>query len=192
MANEIIDPQIPSAITRETLAKIPDDQLWYVLREYASERVIGDGKNWNTRLERLPRGLRMIYHLDTVDFEVPNGGFSQYFYNVDGRWVAEALDALHRIGARRRAELLERAIGLFESEVGRPRDYQDRWMGPWFDSPVLDDLDDQYPVIWSPEAVESFGPEYRQRYDREVAEEALKGFVRYVREHPEEFLHPER
>ena len=192
-----MNPQIPSTITPETLAKIPDDQLWYVLFEYASaaqyREIAGQqptGEVLKGALAALPFGLRMIYHMNAIEFEVPNGGFSQFFYNVEGAWVSETLEAFRRIGANKRTDILDRAIKLFEREAGRPRDHADRWMGPWFDSPELDELDRQYPVVWHPAVVAAFSPEERQRYERQAPEEELRGFERYVREHPEEFFHP--
>ena len=192
-----METEVPSAITPETLAEIPDDHLWHVLFEYASaahDREIGTqpptAEIVKKAMAALPLGLRMIYHMNAIEFEVPNGGFSQFFYNVEGTWVSETLDALRRIGAAKRAEVLDRAIALFEREAGRPRDYPNRWTGPWFDSPELDKLDSEYPVVWHPAALAAFSAAERQRWEAKAFSEELDGFARYVREHPEDFLHP--
>ena len=186
------DPAIPTTITPETLAQIPDDDLWYVLHQYALRCLDAkDGRDGDARLAALPFGLRMVYHLNLIEFEVPNAGFSQFFEAVEGIWVTETLDALHRIGAKRRAEALEKAIDLFQRLAGRPRDYAGRWQGPWFDSPELDAIDLQYPKNWHPLHIERLTPAERTWYDEHSAPEDFDGFDRYVREHPEEFLHPQ-
>ena len=61
----------------------------------------------------------------TLDGEVRNGGFSQYFFNSSGAYVSEALVALEKINATNTLQLLKQAIQHFpKSPI--PKDTGDR------------------------------------------------------------------
>lgn len=54
--------------------------------------------------------------VETLDWEVLNGGFEQYFFNTRGEFVVETADALQRMGLSEQAGVFEIAAARFESE----------------------------------------------------------------------------
>lgn len=67
-------------------------------------------------LINLSPGLQMVYFTESLDMQVQNGGFNQYFWNPSGRFALEALEGYQLIAARRYIEVLEAAITQFVKE----------------------------------------------------------------------------
>jgi hypothetical protein len=64
-------------------------------------------------LEKLTPAERTVTLLLNANFEIENGGMSQYFYNSAGEHATEALAALREVGASRAAAALQAALALF-------------------------------------------------------------------------------
>ena len=56
-----------------------------------------------------------------LEGDVNNDGFDGYFYNSAGDYAVEAVDALEKIGARKTADIVRRANGIFKDRRP-PRD----------------------------------------------------------------------
>jgi hypothetical protein len=63
---------------------------------------------------------RVVYMAYFLDAEVHNGGFDQYFFNSQGDYSAETVEALEAVGAARSAGLLRRARSVFKPEAPSP------------------------------------------------------------------------
>jgi hypothetical protein len=59
--------------------------------------------------------------IETLEGEVNNGGFDQFFYNSAGDETAEIIQALETVGALKVAEIVKRAAGKFPGGMP-PRD----------------------------------------------------------------------
>lgn len=68
---------------------------------------------------------KAIYCLYWLDLEVNNGGISQYFWNSAGAHAERTERILREIGAKRTAECLKKAIGLFKGG-NVPQDQEER------------------------------------------------------------------
>lgn len=69
----------------------------------------------NQGYEELNDIQRYVYVVNELFMEVNNGGFNQYFFNSAGDHAIEALDALDEMSFYKIAELLEKALSLFEN-----------------------------------------------------------------------------
>jgi len=69
---------------------------------------------------------RVIFLAYFMDAEVRNGGFDQFFFNTQGNFAADTIDALHAVGAPKSADLLRRACAAFAPEAPSP-DRDVRW-----------------------------------------------------------------
>jgi hypothetical protein len=65
----------------------------------------------------LPPGIRATYLTWIVEAEVNNGGFNQYYFNTDGRFASEAVDAFEYFGATQHASLMKEANAVRASEA---------------------------------------------------------------------------
>lgn len=68
---------------------------------------------WDKDYGTLPELHRFILGIDTLEREVNNGGFSQYFSNTEGRQAPDLAEALQKVGAPKTAALVQRALTVF-------------------------------------------------------------------------------
>jgi Domain of unknown function (DUF4375) len=80
-------------------------------------------------------GQRVVYALLSVDAEVNNGGFEQFFFNSSGALMDEAIEGADRIDAPRHVAILQEAAGVFPDGIV-PEDREERWT-------ALDGLSDE-------------------------------------------------
>ena len=158
-------------LTADVLKRIPDDELDLTIFTHVQDRI---GGNWDREYEivkSLPIGQQMIYTTLTLEGEVANGGFLQYFWNSSGQFAMEALAGYRLIGASQHAKLTEQAINVFMKRI--PRLAPLRWVG----------------------TIEAF---FRASKREKALDELSRRFwpivrladqlrVTYIREHPEDF-----
>lgn len=105
-------------------------------------------------------GKRAVYLVNTLDYEVCNGGFNQYFYNKGPVLAEETTKSLRHIGQTDRAAILQKALENYffvkESHAasysaGSAQEQLEAFSETYRDSP-LDNLDTQYynagPDMW--------------------------------------------
>lgn len=174
--NQATRKSAPVAITPEYLSSTPDpvvlDELYDFVVEYAQSRGCyrEGGDDEYEVVIALPPGLRAVYTISSVEFEIPNGGFDQFFYNPSGRFARETAEDLRFAGCHKRPAILERTIAIYEEQCGRPRDYTERWSGEDCASPELDVLFNAYCTLID-----------------QGLDDPWPGLVRRIREQPELF-----
>jgi hypothetical protein len=114
---------VPDAIVAELVNRASEEELFNVLDqivcEWFSHGGAYSGPNWKRRgtllFRKLPRGLRLAHNLMSLESEIDNGGFVQFFGNSNGQYARETLDDCRLVGAVRKADLLRRAMKLKEA-----------------------------------------------------------------------------
>jgi hypothetical protein len=136
-----------------------------------------DESDYSKALEQVMRynpGQRAVYLVNTLDYEVCNGGFNQYFYNKGPVLAPETIKSLRHLGEAKRADILEKALqnyryveeGHAVAKSAGPAEKQlEAFSKTYHDNP-LDDLDSQY---------------YK------AGDNMWEILARYIRAHPEEF-----
>ena len=119
---QVEPPSTPPAITLELLRSTPESNLDYVVFNYVESYVFAVPDRFSAALARLPIGLRYCWLIEDINYQVLNGGFHQFFFNSSGVRALETLDALRAIGAKEPANVLKKAIMVFERKFGRPAD----------------------------------------------------------------------
>src|SRR5437773_12145409 len=97
-----------------TLASISDDDIELAIQDYVYLRISNKFEEEERVLSELSPGFRAIYCTLHVEAEVRNGGFDQYFSNSEGRLALTAEEGFQRIGAPEYADLMHRAIQLWQ------------------------------------------------------------------------------
>lgn len=72
---------------------------------------------YGENIKKLNEHERVIYITQTLEQEINNGGFSQYFFNSSGNLANESVDAFTKIGALKTAEICKKALDLFGGNV---------------------------------------------------------------------------
>jgi hypothetical protein len=98
---------------------LPDEDLLHALFHHVLH-IVGDsfqdlGRKRDIIMALSP-GLRMIYATGSVEMEVSNGGFNQYFWNPSGAFAIEAVEGYELIGAEEHAHVVRSAIVQFMEE----------------------------------------------------------------------------
>lgn len=70
----------------------------------------------------LSEAERIFYITQSLEMEVNNGGFSQFFYNSSGSFSNELVSAFTAIGANATAAICQKAISAFGREIPVDRD----------------------------------------------------------------------
>ncbi len=106
-----------SSITTDILKNIPDDKLEMAVIDYITDvKLKGDFKDEYRIIQNLGKGFRYIYITWSLDGEVNNGGFIQYFYNSSGLFAGDLAEALHNIKALKTEKIALEAIAVYNKE----------------------------------------------------------------------------
>ena len=65
----------------------------------------------------LTEAERIFYITQTLEMEVNNGGFSQFFYNTSGNFSSELVSAFTAIGANATAAICQKAISALGRDI---------------------------------------------------------------------------
>lgn len=80
--------------------------------------------NYGKDMSVLSEAERIFYVTQSLEMEVNNGGFSQFFYNSAGNFSCELVSAFTAIGADTTADICRRAIEAFGCDI--PADRNER------------------------------------------------------------------
>ena len=95
----------------------------------------------------LSEAERIFYITQTLEMEVNNGGFSQFFYNSSGNFSNELVDAFTAIGAKTTADICQKAISVFGRNIPVDREEREEMLdeleGDEFDE-ILEECDNAF------------------------------------------------
>ena len=116
-------------------------ELWVIVEEKC---------DYGEKMEALNEQERIFYVVQTLEMEVNNGGFSQFFYNDSGNFANEIVNAFQEIFAYHTAEICQKAVNAFGREIPVDRDLREDLMdelecvdGSQFDE-ILDACDEAF------------------------------------------------
>ena len=78
--------------------------------------------NYGEDMSVLSEAERIFYITQTLEMEVNNGGFSQFFYNSSGNFSNELVKAFTAIGANATAAICQKAVAAFGRDIPVDRD----------------------------------------------------------------------
>lgn len=106
-----------------------DDSINFVIDMWSA---ICEKCNYGDSIEKLNEYERVLFVTQTLEQEVNNGGFSQFFYNSSGNFSNELVDSFTKIDALKTAEICKKAVAIFGDNVPTDR---------WEREELLDSLD---------------------------------------------------
>ena len=69
--------------------------------------------DYGGKMEKLSEPQKVFFYNQTLEREVNNGGFNQYFFNSSGDFSHQTIKSLQTIGAKITADILQKAINQF-------------------------------------------------------------------------------
>ena len=107
------------------IGELSVDEIWEIDDNYTLVNEMGyylsKKCNFGEDIQRLSDAERIIYIVYTLEGEVNNGGFSQYFYNSSGDLGHELVSSFESIGAVKNAQICKKATSVFEGEYPKDR-----------------------------------------------------------------------
>ncbi len=123
-----IESKIKSDSTPSVIAKKDINEIWKIenKEEFVIEMdsYIAEKCENGDYIEILNEDQRVFYITQSLEMEVNNGGFSQYFFNSYGNFGNELVASFEKIGAMKTAEICKKAISIFPNKV--PTDWGTR------------------------------------------------------------------
>ena len=141
------------SLTIEMIDQTPDSLLVYMIFEHISNRMADHSDQQLASLLALPKAQQVIYITWTLEGEVNNGGFNQFYYNSSGQFAELAPEALKLVGATQYAALTDAANEVYEKNKERITKYQDgtsEGFSKSYENNPLDKFDDQFYVMKEP------------------------------------------
>ena len=106
-------------LSLEILAAIPDDKIELAILDYIDTKI-SDYRVRFDAISGMSEGFQMVYSTTTLETQVNNGGFNQFFHNPSGQYAEMALRSLKLIGAIEYYEILQKAIETYMKEKENP------------------------------------------------------------------------
>lgn len=102
----------------EQIWKIDDpNDLMIALSDHVAEKC-----QYGEDMSALSAPERTFFITQSLEMEVNNGGFSQFFYNTGGNFSGEVVAAFNAIGAEKTAAICQQAIFAFGQELPADRE----------------------------------------------------------------------
>ena len=84
--------------------------------------------NYGDNMSVLSEAERIFYVTQSLEMEVNNGGFSQFFFNSSGNFANELVSAFTAIGAIETATICQKAISAFGRDIPVDRDEREEML----------------------------------------------------------------
>ena len=99
---------------------------------------------YGNNIEKLNEHERVFFITQTLEQEVNNGGFSQFFCNSSGDFSNELVDAFTKIGALKTAEICKKAVSIFSGNIPADRNEREELLDNPDCDDILNDCDDVF------------------------------------------------
>lgn len=116
---------IYNKLTEQLIDNTPDGELLQVVFDNLSQKQSADYENELETLNSWNKSKQAIYIIWTLESEVNNGGFNQFYSNSSGKFYKYLPDVLKLVGANKFSELTRRANDTFEKENSKITRHQD-------------------------------------------------------------------
>jgi hypothetical protein len=171
--NAVIHDKKSRDLDIAAINKMSDDKVDDAAREVAQSQLnSAQGENLEA-VRSTSKGIQMYLGTTTLEDEVNNGGFNQFYWNSSGQFAQMALEGYRLIGAREHEKLVARAIDIHKAEEPTIREFKDAGTTESFSASYkhtqLNPLDQQF-------------------FDLEHKENTASLRAKYVRTHTSEFL----
>jgi len=104
------------------------------------DNFIGEHCDYGSEIEKLTDQQKIFYLNQTLEREVNNGGFNQFFTNSSGDYAHETVLSLKAIGADKTASIVQKAIDKFpKKKVPKDRDKREE---------VVEKIEDKADKVW--------------------------------------------
>ena len=105
-------------INPEIIKTIPDNLIEQAINDYLIQKWKGNPNQEYKIIRNCPVGFMIVYSTITVEGEVNNGGFNQYFYNSSGIFAKDASTSYRKMGLTELSDIVDKSIVIYNKEKG--------------------------------------------------------------------------
>ena len=105
------------------------------------DNFIGELCDYGDDFSKLTAHQKLFYLNQTLEREINNGGFNQYFWNSSGDNAHETILSLEAIGADATADILQKAIDQFPGKTA-PKDRDQR-------TEIVEQIEETADEVWN-------------------------------------------
>jgi hypothetical protein len=152
-----------SVLTNEIIDTATDDELLQIVVDNLIAKLPADNDNTYDEILQWKKPQQVIYLVWTLEAQVGNGGFNQFYYNPSGRFYKLLPEALEVVGAYKFAQLTAEANQTYEKEYGNITRHQDGTLEGFsksYDDNPLDKYDDKFYDLYKTENLEQLQVKY--------------------------------
>jgi hypothetical protein len=104
------------------------------------DNSIGELCSYGDEMDKLTEAQKQFYYNQCLEREINNGGFNQYFFNSSGDFAHQTVQSLIKIGAKKTADILQKAIDQFPDK-NVPQDRTER-------QELLEQIEEEANPVW--------------------------------------------
>lgn len=120
----------------ETILKMDNEtSIVIAIDDYLNEK-----SDYCEKIETLNESQKTFITIESLEREINNGGFNQFYFNSSGDFSHESINALIKIGANKTAEIVKKANSQFPDKKV-PKDRTER-------QEILEQIEDKADEIW--------------------------------------------
>lgn len=150
-------------LTIEIIDQTPDDDLLYLVFDTLCQHFPNDFTKEFETLTKWVQSRQAIYIIWSLEGEVNNGGFNQFYCNPSGQYANLLPDALRLIKAPKFANLMERANATYKEDFAIITKYIDGslegFSKSYKDNP-LNKFDDEFYALYQTEDLQKLQLEF--------------------------------
>lgn len=169
---EFNNRKIYTKLSEEIIDNTSDDKLLQLVFDNLSQKNFEDYENEFANVMSWNKSKQAIYMIWTLESEVNNGGYNQFYFNSSGQFYKYLPDALKLVGANKYAELTKRGNETFEKENPKITQHQDGTI-------------EGFSKSYEDNPLNKFDEEFYKLYETENLQQLQ---VDFIRKHKTEFI----
>lgn len=158
---------IYTELTEQIIDTTSDENLLQVVFDNLSEKQPADYEKEYEIVMSWNKSRQAIYMIWTLEAEVNNGGYNQFYFNSSGQFYKHLPEALRLVGANKFADLTKRANDTFEKENAKITQHQDGtiegFSKSYNDNP-LNKYDDAFHDLYKTENLQQIQVDFIRKY----------------------------
>ena len=161
---------IHKELTEKTIDTTSDDNLLQVVFDNLSEKQPTDYEKEYETVISWNKSRQAIYMIWALEAEVNNGGYNQFYFNSSGQFYKHLPEALRLVGAKKFADLTEKANKIFEKENEKITKYQDGTIEGFsksYEDNPLNDFDTEFYELYQTENLQQIQIDYIRKHKPE-------------------------
>ena len=161
---------IHKELTEQNIDTTQDDNLLQVVFDNLSEKQPTNYEKEYETVMSWNKSRQAIYMIWSLEAEVNNGGYNQFYFNSSRQFYKHLPDALRLVGATKFADLTKRANETFEKENPKITQHQDGTIEGFsksYDDNPLNKYDDEFYDLYKTENLQQIQVDYIRKNKKE-------------------------